>query len=536
MHKLLIVDDESWVRERLKCTIDWNKIGLEVVGEAEDGEEALELTEKLSPDIVITDIRMPCIDGIDYIKRLRDNKNATRVILISGYSDFDYAKKAIKLGAFDYILKPIEDDELISVIERCLEEIRQDESKDVLFKRVTEQVIESKAILKEKFFVNLINGYFNTEEEVFKELIKFGISNYECSNMCFILELDEGAAIKGDKLVDKNTIHPIINNIIQENLNKLDNSEFFLLHAGEFICLVFSKMDENNLTNKILSIAKDIKTKVKHTTTSSVTIGIGGVYDTLINIAASYKEAKEALQYKGYIGNDRIYDIGSINTKHKVNYHKFRDIDILLNNIKLGNKEGALESLSNMFKETKKYGDIYPIDLKFLYIDIVNSVFRTILNSKASTEDFSDFSFRFFKEMYFLQTVNETYQWLTDTIIKIIEALQNYKNIKKRKIIETALVYINDHYTEQITLNNVADKLFMNASYFCKIFREEVGEPFTQYFINLRIQKAKEYLTDPTLKIYEIAGKVGYTDIQYFTKIFKSIQGVTPMQYREKIK
>jgi two-component system, response regulator YesN len=533
LYKLLIVDDETWVRERLKHTIKWSDIGLEVIGEAEDGEEALALTEALSPDIVITDIRMPCINGLEYIKKLRDNHNDTKFIIISGYSDFEYAQRALKLGAYDYILKPIEDDDLIGVVKRCVEEINSNKNKDNIFKKAKEQIEEGQTILKEKFFINLINGYFSVEEDILRELDNLNMEFNQCKNICFIVELDD---LKTDNIQNKKCIQVNIYNVVRGFLKELNSKETFCLRAGDAICLVISDSDEATLSSLILSISKDIKKSVKEITNCSVTIGIGRVYGNLTDISKSYREAKEALQYKAYMGNDKIYEINSVNTDYKSNYYKFKDLEILINNIKLGNKESSLSTLSNMLKETQRDGDIYPIDLKFLYIDIVNSVFKTILNIKTSAEDFSDFSFKFFKQMNFLQTVDETYIWLSDTIIKIIDTLESYKNIKKRKIIEKALEYINNHYTEQITLNNVSDVLFMNASYFCKIFREEMGEPFTKYFINLRIQKAKELMTDPTLKIYEIAGMVGYTDVQYFTKIFKSIQGVTPMQYREKIK
>lgn len=201
----------------------------------------------------------------------------------------------------------------------------------------------------------------------------------------------------------------------------------------------------------------------------------------------------------------------------------------------MGDKEKALSTLNELFIEVFKE-DITPVNLKFIYIDIINSVFKTILETNNSIKDFSDFSIEFFEQLNRLQTVDEIYKWLTDTIIKIIDLHNKFKNSKRRKIIDKAIEYINSHYKEPLTLNCVAEKLYFNSSYFCKIFKEETGKSFTKYLINYRMQKAKELLGDSTLKVYEVGERVGYDDSQYFAKIFKATQGVTPMQYREKIK
>lgn len=537
MYKLLIVDDEDWIRERLRDTIDWNSLNIHVTGEARDGEEALELTEKLLPDIVITDIRMPCIDGLEYIKRLRDNNNRSKVVIISGYSDFDYAQKAVKLGAFDYILKPVEDDELINVVKRCLVEIDAEKSRDIIFKKAEGQLKESQPLLEKEFYINLVNGNFGSEEDMVMELEHLGLNCCGRSNICFIVELDEYVEANLDKEWDRRSIQFVMCNIARDFLNKLGSSKIFYTRTGEVVCLVFSETDEKVLTRQVLSVSNGIRKIIKRITGHSVTIGIGRTCSSLTGISTSYKEAGEALQYKAYLGWDRVYDIRSIDMQHRPGYYKANDLEALINNIKMGNRENALSALDNIMKTAYKGNEnIRPIDLKLLYMDIINSVFKAALDTNTAFDDLSELSFKFFEQLNRLQTMDEIYRWLEDTIGKTIDVLEKYKNSRKRKVIERAVEYINKHYSEPITLNIISEKFFMNASYFCKVFKEEMGESFTKYLINLRIQKAKELMNDPTIRIYEIAAMVGYEDVQYFTKIFKSIQGVTPMQYREKIK
>ena len=198
MYKLLIVDDEDWIRERLKHTIDWGSMDVEVIGEACDGEEALEKTKMLLPDIVLTDIRMPCINGLEYIKRLRDGNINVKVIIISGFSDFDYARNAIKLGAFDYILKPVDDDDLTGVIKRCIEDINAERSKNLLFIRAREQMKESLPLMKRELFINLVNEKFSSEEEIAKEFSYLGVDLLSKCYICFIMELNESVKEKED--------------------------------------------------------------------------------------------------------------------------------------------------------------------------------------------------------------------------------------------------------------------------------------------------------------------------------------------------
>lgn len=537
MYKMIVVDDESWIRERLIHTIDWDELGIKVIGEASDGEEALKISKELLPDIILTDIRMPVFDGLEFTKRLKESNITAKVVIISGYNDFEYARKAIKLGAFDYILKPVEDSDLINVIERCLEQINLEKRKEVLFKKADRQIKESQPVLKEKFFSNLVNGYFKNEKDIVAELEYFGIKNNNLNHICFIIQIDDFEAVTQEKKPDNLLIQFVLCNITKDFNNRLGENELFFSHSGEVVCIISSANEEAVLTRQIMSISNGIRKMVKKVLEYTVTIGIGETYTNIFSISESYRQAKQALLHKAYLGKDRIYDIRSIDIQHMPVFYKLYDTETLVNNIKTGKKEHALANLDTIIKDvSSSNNNIRPVDLKFIYIDIVNSIFKTSIEGKSSNEDFSDFSFNFFEQLNKIQTINEIHVWLSDTIIRIIDYLEKSQSSKKRKIVNKAVEYIENHYEEPMALNDVAEKMFLNASYFCKIFKDEIGESFTRYLMKLRVQKAIKLMNDPTLKIYEIAQKVGYDDVQYFTKIFKSLQGISPMQYREKIK
>lgn len=537
MYRLLIVDDEDWIRERLRDTIDWIGMGIEVCGEARDGEEALDITERLLPDIVITDIRMPGLDGLEYIRRLREGNNRTKVIIISGYSDFEYARKAIKLGAFDYLLKPVEDEEIMGIVGKCLEEISSEKKKDVIVENARKQMMESLPLLKKEFMLKLVDGAFDSDEAILREMEYLELSWYGHNKICFIIELDDNVSKNTSENWDRHLLKFVVSNIARDFVLKLGGGEIFHTESDRVVCLTFSDVEEKVLTRQVLSVSNGIRKVIRKVTGFSSTIGVGRVCNTLSGISVSYREALEALQYKSYLGSDRIYDIRGIDVQRRAGFYKPADLEILINNIKMGDAKNSLDILDNMFAGLRDgREELCPLDLKLLYMDIMNPVIKLVSDANTAVEDFSSLSIKFMEQLGRLQTVNEFHTWLSDMVLRIIDLLGKHRKNKKRKVIEAAVEYVNDHYIEPITLNSVADRFFLNASYFCKVFKEEVGESFTKYFINLRIQKAKELLKDPTRKIYEIAGMVGYEDVQYFTRIFKSAIGVTPVQYREKVK
>ena len=536
MYKLLVVDDEAWVRERIITTIDWKEMNVEIVGEASDGEEALESAIRLAPQIVITDIRMPGIDGLEFIKRLKEAKLKTKAIIISGYNDFDYARKALKLGAFDYILKPVEDDNLISVVKNCIAEIDSEEKKEVWFKDASKQIEKSQPLMKEKFLISLINRNYISESDVRKELLYFNIHNKGLLHICFLVNIEVSPRITDNKW-DDHLYYFVICNIVNDFAGKIGKCESFLLYTGEVVCIISSVSDEEVVNRQVMSISNGIRKITKKILGSEITIGIGRTCKDLFDISDSFMEAKQALQYKAYFGRDRIYNIKSIDTEYRSCNYKSYDLEILLNNIKMNKREEALSSLEEIIKISHKTDkELSPMDLKLIYVDVFNSVFKIILELNAASDDFTEFSYTFLERLNKLGTPEEAQICLSELVIKCIDRINKSGTNKKRKIVEKALEYINYQYKEPISLNDIADKLYLNASYFCKIFREETGESFTKFLMKLRVDKAIELMNDPTLKIYEIANLVGYEDVQYFTRIFKTISGVSPVQYREKIK
>lgn len=357
MYTMLVIDDEVWIRERLISTIDWAAHDIEIIGEACDGAEGLKIAIEKNPDVILTDIKMPVLDGLELVKTLRQENIMSKVIIISGYNDFEYAQKAIRLGADDYILKPVDDDDLISAVTRCIDD------------------------------------------------------------------------------------------------------------------LIYEK-DRQNLLHDAISNNSDIL----------------------------------------------------INTEH------------LINNIKVRDKEGTLASLQAILIKIYNDGKKYTINKNLIYVNIINLIIKTIYEGKEIPAEITLVPQNMLQKLQNSKTEYEVEEIINKTVLSLVEYFEKMSSFGKSKIIKKIQHYVEENYKDPISLNDVSKMLYLNPSYLSKTFKDETGEPFTKYLMKFRVEKAIELMSDPSLKIYEIANLVGYEDIQYFTKIFKSIKGVTISQYKDKIK
>lgn len=533
MYRLLVVDDEPWIRERLCETIDWASLGVVVAGAADDGLQALELAECMKPDIILTDIRMPVMDGLELIRGLRENGNAAKVVIISGYQDFEYAQKAIKFGAFDYILKPVDDKELMGIIRRCASELNDKSEREQRMADAQRQIEDSRPGLRELFLISLLNGRFTGAGEIATELAHLGIEAINAPCLCLAVSPDqpEPDAVLGCDLGSA------IAGIVSVIAGKTGPCDCLQAQADETLCLLRGTQGEEELARQALEACADIRRAVRDSTGRTVTIGVGRAYAGLPMAPASCREAREALQYRAFLGGDSTYDIRAVGQDARRSSWRPGSLETLVNNIKAGDKHNALATVNELIASAAGgENEALPIDLKLLYINVMNAVLKTVLESGDAREEFPAYSMDFCVKLSRLQTVKEAEDWLSDAIGKVAGLYERNLTGRPRKVVSRALDYIGRHFREPLTLNSVAEQFYFNPSYFCKIFKQETGEAFTKYLINLRVARAKELLDDPKLKIYEVAAMVGYEDVQYFMKIFKAMQGVTPMTYRERVK
>jgi two-component system response regulator YesN len=536
LYTIMIVDDEEWVRERLKSTIDWPKLGIRTVVEAEDGDHALKKMDEVIPDIIVTDIRMPVIDGLEFTKLVKERfGDKVAVILISGYNDFTYAQRALKIGASDYILKPIQEEDLIAVITRSLADIEQVRVKEAEWLRIQDKLLKNDNLLKNEFFIKLVEGGFPSGDSILDDANENGFQLDGKSYACIVIDIDQLEMLnKDNRGWNKELLQFSVLNISSEIIQNTGQGYCFLNRIGEVICLMVSEVkEEEEITGQTTAISETIRETCRRLLRYSVTVGIGNCVFRPEEIPLSFENAVKAVSLKRHFGTDKTYDLNNPDLpKIRLNYGALQQqLNALVNHIKNGEEQLSLSTLGEMLLAIQTDNpDMYPVHLRLLYVDIINSIFKALPNSVRM--DFSEEIYRFLDNVDKIQSLQEVSLWLQNTIKNLLSVLKKQSESNKKKVVTVALQFIEEHYHEPISLTTIAGKLFHNASYFCKIFKDETGEPFQKYVMKIRIKKAKELLQNPVLKVYEVAKLVGYEDERYFAKIFKEFEGISPTQFR----
>lgn len=541
MYTLLIVDDEKWVRQGLSLTIDWMAEGIKLIGEAEDGEEALQRIQADSPDIIITDIKMPRMDGLDLIEALRNQQKKAHVIIISGYSDFNYAQKALKYGAYDYVLKPIEETALLEVVRRCVSDLEQENKRRHHLNEMSGRIRESLPLARQHFLEVLLLG--RTISPLDNLEARWQALNMTLNQHCLIVFTIKihhwGARVEREK--DRSLIRLALGNIAEEISmnwgqavacpleNNVDTELAVLFSRGIAPYSKESYMD-GAFSNGMIALVDAARRYLGIT----ISIGISGE-GSMAKLAQCFEEALYACSFAFYEGCGKVYDSAWFPMREN-KFHVYIGPDgswetRLIHAMKLGDKRAVNELVEYLIEHLQSAREqsspLYVSrGLRVLLRNVVKKWEAAHPTMKAPGIDI--FNERILNRDF---TLAQLKQELPEVILQC--ACESRGTGSHKRIIELGMQYSRQHFMTGISMNDVAEHLYLNPSYFSKVFHEEVGETYSKYLIRLRMEKAKQLLKTSTLKIYEIAEQVGYADFRHFSKTFKEIEGMTPAQYRD---
>jgi two-component system, response regulator YesN len=540
MFKVLIVDDEPIIRKGLKNIVNWRQMDCEVCGEASDGLRGSELVKELLPDIIITDIRMPEVDGLAMIREIRNIVPDSKIVILTGYRDFEYIQEAIKLGAFDFILKPSKIEELTSVIGRAVKELRfrKDRDEEILkLKRLFEQNMPT---LREKLLYEIIYGIVNNEDDVKEKMELFKISIGSFHFVVVENEMDEQNDKKLDQY-DKHLYQFGIINTFDEIFSDSFNVISVVLNDKWYAFIVQSKSDKQICSEVINDKCMDLQELIQNCFGFTVTVAISTQGEGPMQLPVKLKECREALEHKFYIGNNSIIFYNDINSfficedySMLENYQKS-----LLEGIKSGNVKVVTSVLGEMLRYVNSLGAADKDYLKNFYWTTISSINNIRISVLAADNDNrydkKDIS-SLFKMIEKCDCIKDLNGILEDVSIKIAEKVNSFNNKSIKLVLRKAMDYLHAHYNEQVTLNEVAEHIYVSTYYISRIFKKELGKNFVDYLNEIRIEKAKELLRDIRYKTYEVAEAVGIPDAHYFSKLFKKHVSITPTEYRDSFK
>lgn len=534
--KVFLVEDEMVIRRGIKNSIDWEKEGYIFCGEASDGELAYPMIIKEKPDILITDIRMPFMDGLELCKLVKKELPNIKILILSGYDEFDYAKEAIRLGVTEYLLKPISSGKLLEALNGVSESIRREKEDKDLVRKYMEEMRENTEHEKQKFFEWMIAGNLSMADALetgkkYEMNLSAGMYNL----LLFRFTLGEENRKSGELLGEAE--------YAIEKLTERLEYVFEFQHGVEGWAFLLMADNEEQMSERVKELSKDLEEIMKNYSTIAYFGGIGQPVARLRELEESFREAERALAARFTMELNRIISVEDIRMAQNVD--TLDDIEIT--------SFGEIEKTRTMLEkflnngaedEIDEFVDVYINELpeenlksvlmrQYIIMDAYIVMMSFCEKIEGIEGEMQAQSEELKNSMKTIQTLEEIKNYIRMLLKKIIGVRDTISGRRYSDIIEIAKDQIRKTYmSDEISLNTIAAEVGMSPSYFSSIFSKEMGKTFVEYLTEIRMDRAKELLMCSSMKTSEIGYEVGYKDPHYFSYIFKKTQNCTPKEFR----
>lgn len=534
--KVFLVEDEMVIRRGIKNSIDWEKEGYIFCGEASDGELAYPMIIKEKPDILITDIRMPFMDGLELCKLVKKELPNIKILILSGYDEFDYAKEAIRLGVTEYLLKPISSGKLLEALNGVSESIRREKEDKDLVRKCMEEMRENTEHEKQKFFEQMIAGNLSMADALetgkkYEMNLSAGMYNL----LLFRFTLGKENWKSGELLGEAE--------YAIEKLTERLEYVFEFQRGVEGWAFLLMADNEEQMSERVKELSKDLEEIMKNYSTIAYFGGIGQPVARLRELEESFREAERALAARFTMELNRIISVEDIRMAQNVD--TLDDIEIT--------SFGEIEKTRTMLEkflnngaedEIDEFVDVYINELpeenlksvlmrQYIIMDAYIVMMSFCEKIEGIEGEMQAQSEELKNSMKTIQTLEEIKNYIRMLLKKIIGVRDTISGRRYSDIIEIAKDQIRKTYmSDEISLNTIAAEVGMSPSYFSSIFSKEMGKTFVEYLTEIRMDRAKELLMCSSMKTSEIGYEVGYKDPHYFSYIFKKTQNCTPKEFR----
>jgi Response regulator containing CheY-like receiver domain and AraC-type DNA-binding domain len=532
MQKILIADDEPKVGRLVRELIHWDKLGLELAGICQDGQKALDLIHSEKPNIVITDIRMPTVSGLDLIRLISEEKLPVHFIVISGYRYFEYAHTALKYGVEDYLLKPIEEDELNGVLERICAEEHNKQQERAYVAQIEQKFTSSRYVLHREWIENILkDGELASVKNMGSEYgLDFQEGNYLALSIKADRQLDISRSLEQEKMLQEKMVH-----VIEKNFRSLVYELAIAPRKALCILVLFNYAPERQsaVQQQVYPFLTCLKDCANNFAGYTVTLGISFEGQNLGQAPQLFYAAQLALDSRIRKGTGiclKANDDANLSQTQ-------RKVDAL---IKYGGREvqNAAETLQpeplkagieGCFEEAERQ-DV----LGCVYYALAGQLIKMFLSGVNDKKDelllseCDECGERIGNCTSIHRLKEELITGLTGTLLRRKTRQQD----RERRPIQEAVAYIRGNYSKKISLEDAAAVSGFNPNYFSDLFKRETGCNFTDYLVEVRINAAKEMLRDSPMTVYKIADAVGYRDSKFFSQQFTKIVGIKPTEYR----
>ncbi len=518
---IILVDDDEIIREGMRKMISDAGRNWHIVAEAGDGELALQrLAEFPDTDLLITDVRMPVMDGIELIAEMKKSYPQVKIIVLSGFDDFEYVRQAFMNGAVDYLLKPFQKQEFLARMEKLEEEVVKDDE-------LQQHTQKNKTIL----IANVLQRIFEEEKEEIdpelKELADLGVNTklpyFAVLSVC----VDQYYNPLANKALHKTKLQEKMNGIVK-SLSQQREYEYCVYIKNKMLVLLVFCEQVQQLEMMADKVFEEICCEPDER--NAATLGISHIHRERRELSAAYDEAIQAVSARFYLGQKRQIRYQDIMGKYtQLSCPLNPIVDQMVHFLELCDGINARKVLEQFFADMSHSR---PDSLKKYVISMIEMLLMRV----------SDFSnallangLEYEEQIEEINTCRELQSYMNAMLRGTIEYMEKERSKRAKKKIELAKTFLDQNYVRQITLNDAADQVELNPSYFSNLFKLETGMNFTDYLCDIRMKKAKELLKDPKIKVYEIGNMVGYEDAVSFGRVFKKKIGMSPKEYRNTV-
>ncbi|MGN7456233.1 response regulator [Paenibacillus pasadenensis] len=528
MYKLILADDEPIVREGLMNTIDWASHGFELAGDYANGRDALEAVERIRPDLVLTDINMPFMDGLELSARISASHPAVKIIILTGYDQFEYAQQALRMKVYDFILKPITASETRELLDRLRAELDEEKRRKEDVDRLRSQLTQSLPLLRERYLDRLAaTGAGSQDAE--ERLAYFGLPPLQPPLVALLLDYDGGPAAGTEP--DRELLRFAGYNIAEEIAVR--EGAICFRTREERIAVLLSGKPPAELYEQASRIAWSIRREIEHYLGYAVSAAFGRAADRLEELPEAYRSALAALDYRFHYGRDRVLSIVELEGASAPPAASEDWSGSLGAALRTGSP-AELRQLFGDFAERLKQSRAPFVSCQLEIQRALVTMLSVLQEMGVDESGLGDSPGSLFAEAHRLPTLDEVGEWLTELAVRGAKAAADGRSRLGRSQIGQALLYIEQNFAdERLSLSDISRQALMSTSYFSQMFKQETGETFVEYLTRIRMAKAKELLENTPLKLYEIAARVGYSDPNYFSLAFKKHAGLSPREYRE---
>ncbi|MFE4713483.1 response regulator [Paenibacillus sp. NPDC056722] len=521
MYRAVLVDDENYDLEGLRCLIPWNDLGIEVVCSENKALAALQFIENHDIDLLITDIKMPVISGIELSRKALEKNPGIKTVFISGYQDFHYAKQALDLKAHGYILKPVDDEEIVAVLKTATAELDSERVK----RSEDTSAMTSFEFIKNDVLRHLLEGTID-QETLGAFLARYPMDLVFTSAYAVLIEADDVLSRIGDNPESGNAALDDLYGYIASRLEAAGTGKICRLNRSQ-IGLIYTT--ESDLLE--LQLQKLVQ-EVREQTSFTITVSYGSQANSLEELPVSFSQAKTFMNGKMFIGKNRV--IHPVMNKAGMT-KDIKDLSVVLEAM-FGAMAGyrlidICDCIDELFDVAADFE--HPVKVYHFSIHIATRLEAYLGTLNETYESLLGWGIQQMDVIHNLETVEDIKRWLRNTLFQISEILFMKKQHKNRRLMEHIEQYIKEKLSDNLTLREVANHFAYSPNHLGVMFKEHMGESFNEYLVRIRMEKAITLLDQHQYKIYEVAEMVGYKNIAYFSRQFREFFNITAADYRK---